>query len=46
MIAGLMKQLVAPESTNPLMLAFAELVLMEIGIRMDQNRVVTITEFC
>ncbi len=40
-----MKQSVAPESTNPLMSAFAELVLMEIGIHMNWNRIVTITEF-
>ncbi len=46
MMAGLMKQLVAPESTNPLMLAFVKLVLIEMGIHMDRNHVVTITEFC
>ncbi len=40
-----MKQSVAPESTSPLMSAIAELVLMEMGIRMDRNCVVTITEF-
>ncbi len=45
-IVGLMKQSVAPESTNPLTSAIAKLVLMEIGIHMDQNHIVTITEFC
>ncbi len=44
MKAGLMKQSVAPESTSPLILAIAQLVLIEIGIRMERNRVVTITE--
>ncbi len=39
-----MKQLVAPESTSPLILAIAQLVLMETGICMERNRVVTITE--
>ena len=45
MIVGLIKQSVALELTNPLILAIAELVLIEMGIRMDWNRVVTITEF-
>ncbi len=40
----LMKQSVAPESTSALMLAIALLVLIETGICMDRNRVVTITE--
>ncbi len=39
-----MKQLVAPESTSAFMSAIALLVLIETGICMDQNRVVTITE--
>src|SRR6266702_8976797 len=41
---SLMKQSVAPESTSALMSAIALLVLIETGICMDQNRVVTITE--
>ncbi len=41
---SLMKQLVAPESTSALMLAIALLVLIETGICMDRNHVVTITE--
>ena len=44
MNAGLMKQLVAPESTSPFRLAIAQLVLMESGILMEWNRVVIITE--
>ncbi len=44
-IVGLMKQSVAPESTSPLMSAIVKLVLIEMGIHMDRNRVVTITEF-
>ncbi len=41
---SLMKQLVAPESTSALMSAIALLVLIETGMCMDQNHVVTITE--
>src|SRR6266581_540855 len=41
---SLMKQLVAPESTSAFMSAIALLVLIETGICMDRNRVVTITE--
>ncbi len=41
---SLMKQSVAPESTSAFMLAIALLVLIETGICMDRNRVVTITE--
>ncbi len=41
---SLMKQLVAPESTSAFMSAIALLVLIEMGMCMDQNRVVTITE--
>ncbi|SRR6266702_281453 len=41
---SLMKQSVAPESTSAFMLAIALLVLIEMGICMDQNHVVTITE--
>ncbi len=41
---SLMKQLVAPESTSAFMSAIALLVLIEMGICMDRNRVVTITE--
>src|SRR6266568_3703940 len=41
---SLMKQSVAPESTSALMSAIALLVLIETGICMDRNRVVTITE--
>ncbi len=44
MKAGLMKQSVAPESTSPFILAIVQLVLTEMGIHMEQNRVVTITE--
>ncbi len=39
-----MKQLVALESTSAFVLAIALLVLIEMGMCMDQNRVVTITE--
>ncbi len=39
-----MKQLVAPESTSALVSAIALLVLIETGICMDRNRIVTITE--
>ncbi len=41
---SLMKQSVAPESMSALMLAIVLLVLIETGICMDQNRIVTITE--
>src|SRR6266704_375134 len=41
---SLMKQSVAPESTSALMSAIVLLVLIETGICMDRNRVVTITE--
>ena len=41
---SLMKQLVAPESTSAFMLAIALLVLIETGMCMDRNLVVTITE--
>ncbi len=41
---SLMKQSVAPESTSAFVSAIALLVLIETGICMDQNRVVTITE--
>ncbi len=41
---SLMKQSVAPESTSALMSAIALLVLIETGICMDRNHVVTITE--
>ncbi len=41
---SLMKQSVAPESTSTFMSAIALQVLIETGICMDQNRVVTITE--
>src|SRR6266581_7003605 len=41
---SLMKQSVAPESTRAFMLAIALLVLIETGMCMDRNRVVTITE--
>ncbi len=41
---SLMKQSVAPESTSALMSAIALLVLIEMGICIDLNRVVTITE--
>ncbi len=44
MKAGLMKQSVAPLSTSAFWLAIAQLVLTEMGIRIDRNRVVTITE--
>ena len=39
-----MKQSVAPESTSAFMLAVVLLVLIETGMCMDRNRVVTITE--
>ncbi len=39
-----MKQSVAPESTSALMSAIVLLVLIETGICIDRNRVVTITE--
>src|SRR6266702_1765738 len=42
--ASLMKQLVASESTSALMSAIVLLVLIETGICMDRNCVVTITE--
>src|SRR6266702_204131 len=41
---SLMKQSVAPESTSAFMSAIALLVLIETGICIDRNRVVTITE--
>ncbi len=41
---SLMKQSVSPESTSAFMLAIALLVLIETGICMDRNHVVTITE--
>ncbi len=41
---SLMKQSVAPESTSAFMSAIVLLVLIETGICMDRNRVVTITE--
>src|SRR6266702_3286071 len=41
---SLMKQLVAPESTSALVSAIALLVLIETGMCMDWNRIVTITE--
>ncbi len=41
---SLMKQSVAPESTSAFMLAIVLLVLIETGMCMDRNRVVTITE--
>ncbi len=41
---SLMKQSVAPESTSAFVLAIALLVLIETGMCMDRNRVVTITE--
>src|SRR6266581_7073554 len=44
MKASLMKQSVAPESTSALMSAIALLVLIETGMCMDRNRIVTITE--
>ncbi len=44
MKVSLMKQSVAPESMSAFMLAIALLVLIETGICMDQNHVVTITE--
>ncbi len=44
MNAGLMKQSVAPLSTSAFWSAIEQLVLTEIGIRMDRNHVVTITE--
>src|SRR6266702_6000425 len=39
-----MKQSVAPESTSAFMSAVVLLVLIETGMRIDRNRVVTITE--
>jgi len=42
--AELMKPLVALESMSPFMLAIAQLVLIDTGIHIEQNRVVTITE--
>ncbi len=39
-----MKQSVAPESTSALVSAIALFVLIETGICIDQNRIVTITE--
>ena len=42
--ASLMKQSVAPESMSAFVSAIALLVLIETGICMDRNRVVTITE--
>ncbi len=39
-----MKQSVAPESTSAFVSAIALLVLIETGMCMDRNRVVTITE--
>src|SRR6266702_4283386 len=44
MKVSLMKQSVAPKSTSALMSAIVLLVLIETGICMDQNCVVTITE--
>ena len=44
MKASLMKQSVAPESTSAFVSAIALLVLIETGMCMDRNRVVTITE--
>src|SRR6266571_759781 len=44
MKASLMKQSVAPESTSALVSAIALLVLIETGMCMDRNRIVTITE--
>ncbi len=44
MNGSLMKQLVAPESTSALMSAIALLVLIETGICIDWNCIVTITE--
>ncbi len=41
---SLMKQSVAPESTSALMSAIALLVLIEMGMCMDRNHIVTITE--
>ncbi len=41
---SLMKQSVAPESISAFMLAIALLVLIETGICMDRNPIVTITE--
>src|SRR6266702_8385741 len=42
---SLMKQSVAPESTSAFVSAIAVLVLIETGICIDRNRVVTITEW-
>ncbi len=44
MKASLMKQSVASESTSALMSAIVLLVLIEMGICIDRNHVVTITE--
>ncbi len=44
MKVSLMKQSVAPESTSAFVSAIALLVLIETGICMDRNHVVTITE--
>src|SRR6266702_1192835 len=44
MKVSLMKQSVAPESTSAFMSAIALLVLIETGMCMDRNRIVTITE--
>src|SRR6266702_3686954 len=41
---SLMKQSVAPESTSAFVSAIAMLILIETGMCMDQNCVVTITE--
>ena len=43
MNARLMKQLVAPLSTNAFWSAISQLVLIEMGICIDRNHVVTIT---
>src|SRR5882757_416474 len=39
--AGVMKLLVAPESTSALISAIAELVLIDTGIRSERKRVIT-----
>ncbi len=44
MNVGLMKQSVAPESTSPFRSAIAQLDLTEMGICMERNHIVTITE--
>ena len=41
---GLMKQSIASESTSPFKSAIAQLVLTDMGICMERNCVVTITE--